>query len=338
MSRAELRIRVSSLENNIKSLYRFSQKPIIAVLKANAYGVGALQVALLMDKLEEISALAVACVEEGIDLRKVGVKKKILVLGGVLKGEEKAFVEYNLTPVVSHKEHLKALAGLNIPIQIKYDTGMGRLGFLEEVIKDNRVEGILSHLSSPLDEEYSKLQIERFVKILNHYRGLKYVHMESSAGVVYRIPFTTHIRVGLALYGEKPMPNYPVSITPALELRAKILSVKTLPTGFSVSYSRTYITEKPTRVGVVAFGYADGLMKSLSNKAYLFYKGKPVKIIGNITMDMTMVDLTNTDAQVGDWIEIVGQNQSFTDLAKLAGTIPYELMTNLSSRIRRVVL
>ena len=153
MSRAELRIRVSSLENNIKSLYRFSQKPIIAVLKANAYGVGALQVALLMDKLEEISALAVACVEEGIDLRKVGVRKKILVLGGVLKGEEKAFVEYNLTPVVSHKEHLKALAGLNIPIQIKYDTGMGRLGFLEEVIKDNRVEGIHSHLSSTLDEE-----------------------------------------------------------------------------------------------------------------------------------------------------------------------------------------
>ena len=338
MSRAKLTIKVKGLEENIKNLYHFSQKPIIAVVKANAYGVGVLQIVPMLEKLEEVSAFAVACIEEGIELRKAGIRKKILVLGGVLKGEEKAFGEYDLTPVVSHKEHLKALAGLTIPIQIKYDTGMGRLGFLEEVIKDDRVEGILSHLSSPLDEEYSKLQIERFAKIVSHYRGLNYVHMESSAGVVYRIPFTTHIRVGLALYGEKPMPNYPVSLTPALELRAKILSVKTLPAGFSVSYSRTYITEKPTRVGVVAFGYADGLMKSLSNKAYLFYKGKPVRIIGNITMDMTMIDLTNTDAQVGDWIEIVGQNQSFTDLAKLAGTIPYELMTNLSSRIRRVVL
>ncbi len=338
MSRAELRVRVKNLVENVKSLCRFSQKPIIAVVKADAYGVGAMQVCSVLEGLKEVSAFAVACVEEGIELRKAGIRKKVLVLGGALKGEEKAFVEYALTPVLSHREHLKALEGIDIPIQVKYDTGMGRLGFLEELVKDHRIEGVLSHLSSPLDEEHSRLQIERFQRITKHYQNLKYVHMESSAGVIYRIPFTTYIRIGLALYGEKPMQNYPVELKPALELRAKLISVKTLPAGFPISYSKSHITDKPTKVGVVAFGYADGLMKSLSNKAYLFYKGKPVKIIGNITMDMTMVDLTNTDAQVGDWIEIVGQNQSFTDLAKLAGTIPYELMTNLSSRIRRVVL
>ncbi|HAV39753.1 MAG: alanine racemase [Aquificota bacterium] len=337
MYRAVLSIRSQNIKENLVNLLRYTGKPIIAVVKANAYGIGAIYVSSILENFDEVSAFAVACVEEGIELRRAGIKKKILVLGGVLKGEAKAFLEYNLTPVVSHWEHLKALEGLNVPIQVKYDTGMGRLGFLEELVEDERVEGVLSHLSSPLDRDFSSLQIEKFEKIVKRYSNLRYIHMESSAGVVYRIPFTTHIRVGLALYGEKPMQDYPIELKRAIELKARIISIKDLPAGFPISYSRTYITEKPTRVGVVAFGYADGLMKSLSNKAYLYYQGKPIKILGNITMDMTMVDLTGTEAKVGDWVEIVGENQSFTDLAKLAGTIPYELMTNLSSRIRRQV-
>ncbi|MFN4012751.1 MAG: alanine racemase [Aquificaceae bacterium] len=337
MPRAILKIKKEHIKENVKNLYKYSGKPIIAVIKANAYGIGALPISLLLEGMEEVSAFAVACVEEGIELREAGIKKKILVLGGVLKGEAKAFIEYNLTPVVSHQEHLKVLEGLNIPIHIKYDTGMGRLGFLDEVVKDERVEGVLSHFSSPLDRDFSLLQIERFEKIVKRYTYLKYIHMESSAALVYKIPFTTHVRIGLALYGERPMQDYPIELKRALELKAKIISIKDLPTGFPISYSRSYITERPTRVGVVAFGYADGLMKSLSNKAHLYYRGKPVKILGNITMDMTMVDLTGMEAKIGDWVEVVGENQSFTDLAKLAGTIPYELMTNLSSRIRREV-
>ncbi len=338
MWRAILRIKKDHIRKNVESLYKYSGKPLIAVVKADAYGIGAIPISLLLQDMEEISAFAVACVEEGIELRKAGIKKKILVLGGVLKGEEKAFIEYKLTPVVSHMEHLKALENIPIPIQVKYDTGMGRLGFLEEVIEDERIEGVLSHLSTPLDENFSRLQIDSFKEIVKMYKGLKYIHMESSAGVIYRVPFASHIRVGLALYGEKPFQDYPVELKPAIEIRAKIISVKNLPTGFPISYSKSYITEKPTKVGVVAFGYADGLMKSLSNKAYLYYKGEPVKILGNITMDMTMIDLTGKEAQVGDWVGIVGENQSFTFLAKIAGTIPYELMTNLSSRIKREVV
>ncbi|MFN7065487.1 MAG: alanine racemase [Aquificaceae bacterium] len=335
MPRAVLKIYEEHLKANVKNLYTYTGKPIIAVVKADAYGIGAVPISLLLEN--EVSAFAVACVEEGIELREAGIKKKVLVLGGILKGEEKAFLEYQLTPVVSHWEHLKALEGIPLPIQVKYDTGMGRLGFLEEIIEDHRVEGILTHLSSPLDEDFSLWQINKFKEFLKRYRSLRYIHVESSAGIVYRLPFTTHIRIGLAFYGEKPLQNYPVELKGALELKAKIISVKMLPAGFPISYSRSYITEKPTRVGVVAFGYGDGLMKSLSNRAHLYYKGKAVNILGNITMDMTMVDLTGTDAQVGDWIEIVGENQSFTDLAKTAGSIPYELMTNLSSRIRREV-
>lgn len=337
MPRSLLIIKRESIKENVKNLYVYTGKPIIAVVKADGYGIGAIPVSLILENLKEVSAFAVACPEEGIQLRKAGIKKKILVLGGVLKDEVQAFLEYNLTPVVSHWEHVKALEGVDIPIQVKYDTGMGRLGFLEEVVEDKRVEGVLSHLSSPLDSEFSFLQIKRFEKILKNYKRLSYVHMESSAGVIYRLPFTTHIRVGLALYGEKPFPDYPINLSRAIELKAKIISIKTLPPGFPISYSRTFITEKPTKVGVIAFGYGDGLMKSLSNRACLYYRGIPVRILGNITMDMTIVDLTDTSAQVGDWVEIVGVNQSFTDLAKIAGTIPYELMTNLSSRIRREV-
>ncbi|MCX8060179.1 MAG: alanine racemase [Aquificaceae bacterium] len=338
MPRAELRISKENLLRNLELLYSFSGKPLIAVVKADAYGLGAPLVASVLEERKEVSALAVACVEEGIELRKAGIAKKILVLGGVLKGEEKALVEYRLTPVVSHREHLRAVEGLPIPIQVKYDTGMGRLGFLEGTLQDPRIEGVLSHLSSPLDESYSLQQIEKFRRLVEAYGKLPYVHVESSAGLLYRVAFTTHIRVGLALYGEKPCPTYPVEIRRVLNLRARIISIKTLPAGFPVSYSKSYITQKASRVGVVAFGYADGLMKSLSNKASLWYQDKPVRILGNITMDMTMVDLTGTQAQVGDWVEIVGERQSFTDLARLAGTIPYELMSNLSKRVQRRVV
>ncbi len=326
-----------ALEHNVKALYNYTKKPIIAVVKADAYGMGALHICELLEKVEEVSAYAVACLEEGIELRQAGIKKKILVLGGVLRGEGKHMKEFNLTPVVSHEEHLRALEELDIRFHVKYDTGMGRLGFLDGVLRDERIEGVMSHLSSPLDKEFSRHQIEKFEKILQAYKGLSYIHLESSAGIAYKLPFTTHIRVGLAIHGEYPAPDYPVKLERVYTLKAQLLSVKELPPNFPVSYSRTYTTDRRKKVGVVAFGYADGLIKSLSNVGHLYYEGRPVKILGNITMDMTMVDLDPTDAKVGDYVEIVGPNQSFGELAKSAGTIPYELMCNLSKRIRRVV-
>ncbi len=338
MPRSVLLIDKQALLHNVQSLYQFSRKPIIAVVKSDAYGVGVKHIASVLDSSREVALLAVACVEEGIELRKLGVKKPILILGGVLKGEGRALVDYKLTPVISHREHMKAVEGLRIPLHLKYDTGMGRLGFLEELIKDSRVEGLLTHLSSPGDEEFSQRQIESFRKILERFQKVRYVHLESSAGLVYRVPFATHIRVGLALYGEKPLPNYPIELKPVLTLRARLISVKELPKGYPISYSRSHILERDSLVGVVAFGYADGLIKNLSNRGTLYYGGKPIRILGNITMDMTIVDLTGTHPKVGDWVDIVCQNQSFTDIAKLAGTIPYELMCNLSRRIKRRVV
>ncbi|AAC07650.1 alanine racemase [Aquifex aeolicus] len=338
MPRAILEINSERIRHNVKKLSEFSGKKVIAVIKADAYGIGSIQMAKILEPIEEVDAFAVACVEEGVELRKMGIKKEILILGGVLKDEVPLVEEYFLTPVVSDIEHLRAIGNRDIKFHVKYDTGMGRLGFLNEVIHDPRVEGIMSHLSSPADEEFSKLQIKKFEEIVKKYTKVEKIHMESSAGVVYRVPFTTHIRVGLAMYGEKPLKNYPVDIKPALTLKAKLISVKELPENYPVSYSRTYVTKKKTKTGVVAFGYADGLMKTLSNRSYLLYKGEKLPIFGNITMDMTIVDLKNTDAKVGDWVYVVNEERTFTELAREAGTIPYELMCNLSKRIKRVVV
>ncbi len=336
--RSVLRIKKEAVIHNVREISKFSKKKIIAVVKSDAYGMGVKLVVPILNDLPEVEAFAVACPEEGVLLREMGVKKEILVLGGVFPEDMEAVTSYGLTPVVSDPEHLKAIGRAEVRFHVKYDTGMGRLGFLEEVIEDPRVTGIMSHLSTPGDEEFSREQIKRFSSIVTRYpKGLK-VHMESSAGVIYRVPFTTHVRIGLALYGEKPLKNYPLDLRPAVSLEAKVISVKEVPAGFPISYGRTYITSKRTKIGVVAFGYADGLMKSLSNRGTLLYRGKELPIIGNITMDMTIVDLGDAEVRVGDWVTVVGEGRTFGDLARQAGTIPYELMCNVSSRVRREVI
>jgi len=338
MPRAVLEINAERIKQNVKKLSEFSGKKVIAVIKADAYGIGSIDIAKILEPLTEVDAFAVACAEEGVELRKKGVKKEILILGGVLKEEVPLLEECSLIPVISDKEHLKVLGNRDIKFHVKYDTGMGRLGFLNEIIDDPRVEGVMSHFSSPADPEFSKAQMKKFEEIVKNYKSVEKIHMESSAGVVYRVPFTTHIRVGLAIYGEKPLKNYPVDIKPALTLKARLISVKELPENYPISYGRTYITKSKTKVGVVAFGYADGLMKTLSNRSYFLFKGEKLPILGNITMDMTVIDLKGSDAKVGDWIYVVNEERTFTELAKEAGTIPYELMCNLSKRIKRVVV
>lgn len=333
-----LRVKRSAIEHNVKELFRYSGKKLIAVVKSDAYGMGVRYIAPILRELPEVDSFAVACVDEGVFLRELGIKGEVLILGGILPEEIEAVKEYELTPVVSDPEHLKVLGKEDIKFHIKYDTGMGRLGFVEEFIKDPRIVGVMSHLSTPADEKFSREQIKKFEGIVRRYKGRLKIHLESSAGVIYKVPYTTHIRVGLALYGEKPLRYYPLDLKPAVSLEARLLSVKEVPKGFPISYGRTFITQSTTKIGVVAFGYADGLMKSLSNRGYLLHKGLRLPIIGNITMDMTILDLSGTDIKVGDWVTVVNEERTFGELAREAGTIPYELMCNVSSRVKREVI
>jgi len=336
--RSVLEIKREAVERNVRELFRFSGKRIIAVVKSDAYGMGVRFIAPILRELPEVDSFAVACAEEGVLLREMGIRGEILVLGGILPEELQAVKDYRLTPVVSDREHLKIIGREKVSFHLKFDTGMGRLGFVGEVIDDPRITGVMSHLSTPADREFSLRQINLFGSIVSRYgRGLK-VHIESSAGVIYRVPYTTHIRIGLALYGEKPLRDYPVPLCPAVNLKARLISVKEVPAGHPISYGRTFITSRPMRIGVVAFGYADGLMKSLSNRGHLLYRGKKLPILGNITMDMTVVDLSGTEARVGDWVTVVGEGRTFGELARSAGTIPYEIMCNISARVKREVI
>jgi len=324
---------------NVTELCRYSQKKIIAVVKSDAYGIGVEYIAPLLQGLPQVEAFAVASAEEGVSLREMGIKKEIIILGGILREEVEAIKSYKLTPVVSDREHLELLKGKNVKFHVKYDTGMGRLGFTEDIlIRDHRITGIMSHLSTPADREFSLYQIKKFENIVKKYKGSFKIHIESSAGIIYKVPYTTHTRIGLALYGEKPLRNYPINIKPVLELKARVISVKEIPPKHPISYGRTYTAPCKMRIGIVAFGYGDGLIKSLSNRGYLFFEGEKLPIVGNITMDMTIVDLKNSPVCVGDWITVVGPEQSFGDLARCAGTIPYEIMCNISQRVKRKII
>jgi alanine racemase len=343
-------INTENLKKNVENLYKFSNKKIFAVVKADAYGHDACIVSKTLSSLDIVEGFCVATGYEGYLLREAGITKPIIVLGGILKQELELFNRYSLTPVISDFSHFEVAQKLeHKKIHIKFDTGMRRLGFyqsdiekLKEKIKDFEVEGILSHFpSADTDPDYTKSQIEEFKEIVKMLDvNPKYIHIQNSAGVVYDCPFCNTIRLGIAIYGEKPTQDYPVSLYPVMTVLSKVISVKSVKKGDRISYCGTFKADRDMKVAVVSFGYADGLPRSLSNKGYVLINGKYCKIVGNITMDMTIVDVSDLDTvNVGDDVVIVGKLQDkeikFSDIAKISGTIAYEIMCGISKRVIR---
>lgn len=343
-------INITNLIQNLKNIHSFSKKGIFAVVKADAYGHDAKIVSKAISELEFVKKLCVATPVEGKELREIGISKDILVLGGILDGEEELFLKYDLTPVVS------TLSGLNIAkkigikkIHIKFDTGMHRLGFYREdipkikpLLSSFEIEGVMSHFpSADTDIELTKKQIENFYTIIDELNiNPKHIHLQNSAGIVYNCDRCSDIRIGLAMYGEKPSENFPVELNPVMSVYSKIISIKEIKKGSKISYCGSFTADRDMKVGVVAFGYADGLLRLLSNRGHILIKGKRAKILGNITMDMVMVDLSDINTQIGDEVIIVGKSEeeriTFTDIAKLTGTIPYEIMCGISKRVKRL--
>ncbi|PMP63885.1 MAG: alanine racemase, partial [Sulfurihydrogenibium sp.] len=283
-------------------------------------------------------------------LRKSGIKKPILVLGGVLKEEVDIFNDFNLVPVVSDFYHLEVVKKLKRnTVHIKFDTGMRRLGFylsevdkLKNYLNDLTVEGVLSHFpSADSDRDYTLNQILEFKKVLYTLNiKPKYIHIQNSAGIVYECPFCNAVRVGLAIYGEKPTVDYPVELKPVMSIVSKVVSLKKVKKGDKISYNGTFKAEKDMKVAVVAFGYADGLPRALSNKGYVIINEQKCRILGNVTMDMVVVDVSHlNEVNVGDSVIIVGksgnQEITFSDIANISGTIPYEIMCGISKRVLR---
>lgn len=337
---------------------------VSGVVKADAYGHGACEISRI---LEERGArwLAVSSVEEGVALRRAGRAARILVMAGFLPYEREALLEFNLTPAVHSLEDIAMLDELRRPIgyHLKIDSGMGRLGTracpdsVARAIRaavHARCEGLMTHFASAAD--YGSLQTDHqeaaFLEMRDRLRqaGIApaYLHTSSTNAIAYgrRGAWHNMVRAGHAIYGylspaRGEAPARILHVKPALEWKAKILVVKEVPEGALIGYGGSFRAPRPMRIGVLAVGYADGLPHRLSNKGRILAGGKPAAILGTVSMDLTTVDLTLAPALgPGDEVTILGHEgecrQDAQQIARIAGTISYNILCSISARVKRV--
>jgi alanine racemase len=309
---------------------------------------------------EGVDGLCVALPEEGIELRQAGLLLPVLILGGTYADGAAETLAFGLTPVVHDLEQIARLhevaRGRQVKVHLKVDTGMSRLGVaigdLPRVLWRARrypsvvIDGVMSHLAAAdVGEDATLDQLDRFGDALRlvSEAGLRpaKIHMANSAGV-FRFP-TTHfdlVRPGLALYGVSPAPGCGLSLEPVMTVLTAIVHMRTLEPGDRVSYGGTFVARRPTRLGVLPVGYADGLSPRMSNLGSVLVRGHRAPVVGAVCMDMCMIDVTDIDgAGVGDEVVLLGrqgdEEVTATELAGIHGSVPHEVLTSVSRRVPR---
>jgi alanine racemase len=344
---------------------------ILAVVKADAYGHGFMDVSRELELLD-VTAFGVAFLAEGIQLRKAGIDRPVLLLGGIYPGQERKCVGYGLSTVVFNLEQawaLDAAAGKlfrKARIHLKVDTGMGRLGihhldaprFLAELkgFRNLELEGIISHFASAdeLDDDgrrFTETQSKNFSAVLEAVRregfAPRYIHLSNSAAAFsLDLPFCNLVRPGIALYGALPSADFEgkMDLKPVMRLTSRIAMLKWVEPGTSVSYARTFVSGRRTLVASVPVGYADGYCRALTNRGDALVRGMRAKVAGTVCMDWIMLDVTDIpDVAVGDEVTLLGSDGAGNriraeELAERAGTIPYEIFCGISKRVPRAYL
>ena len=372
LKRTWAEINLDNLAENYQKL-RQQVKPgtkFLGVVKADAYGHGAVRVAR---KLEQLGAdyLAVSNVEEAEELRHNGVHMPILLLGYTPEDMTETLIENDVTQDVPSLEMARAYSaeagklGKVLRVHLKLDTGMGRLGFqcdeehfeesLREILEAVQLpnldwEGVFMHfcVSDEPDSircrEFTKLQHERFVHMITEVESRAYMrfrlhHCCNAGGVAYFPEYAWDmVRPGILLYGSGDMAGE-MGLKPVMTVKTAIGPVKTFEAGASISYGRTYFTTGHQRIGVVPIGYADGLFRLNSNQWKMLTRDGPAPIRGRICMDMCMIDLTDLpNIGTGDVVEVFGEHNLVNDMAKQVQTIPYELLCAISKRVPRLYL
>lgn len=360
-------IRLSNLDSNLRWLRSLlgPHTRIMAVIKANAYGHGAVRVA---EKLEKsgVEHLAVAFLEEALELRNHGIRCPILLLNGFWPGQEQEVILNGLTPAVFELRMVQDLArvarrlGTAASYHIKIDTGLVRLGAewqsAVELVKaclreaPARCEGIYTHLSSSerIDCPSTHLQLKRFQDIADTLKinqlSPNWHHAANSAAVVnFRGSWFDTVRPGLILYGVNPCEKTLEAphLKPLLTFRTRIMQLKFVGTGSSIGYGGVHTVVRPSVIATLPVGYADGLNRLLSNQGSALVRGHKVPIVGLISMDLSLIDVTDVpEVSLGDEVVLIGKQGnleiSVTEVARLAGTIPYEIFCNISRRVPRV--
>ncbi len=339
-------------------------RPVLAVVKADGYGHGAVQVSRTLLKAGA-HGLAIACLEEALELREAGITAPIVVLFGLPPDKVSYCFDYNLIPVVWSVDQARVLSkeatrrSSSITLHVKIDTGMGRLGLhpgeaVESVVKiidlpGLVVEGILSHFSDAdlASTNVAEAQLELFRLVASKLQdmGIRILfrHMANSAAVLrFRESFLDMVRPGLMLYGYDPVSGQSdVNLRPAMTIKSTLISVKRVPSGTPVSYGRTFCTKRESLIATMAAGYADGFSTALSNCGRVIVRGKIAPVVGRVCMDLTMLDVTEVDGvSAGDEVILVGKKEGYElwadTMAELAGTIPYEILTSVGKRVKRV--
>jgi alanine racemase len=335
---------------------------MMAVVKDNAYGHGAVIVARELEKLG-VDMLGVAITEEGVELRNGGIKKPILILTGIRREEIDAVIEYDLIPMAFDDELVRALSvaavrrNKRVKVHLKFDTGMGRLGvpvqgarkFLERMrdFPNLVIEGVASHFSMA-DEEYSRAQLKAFREVVEFLQGEGirpyYMHVSSSAPMIdFPDSRFNLVRPGIMIYGSYPSKEYVgrIGLRSVMRFRTIIAFLKRVSAGARISYGGTFIAERESLIACLPVGYGDGYNRLLSNRGEVLVRGKRAPVVGRICMDVTMVDVTEVEGvSMGDEVVLLGGQGgdaiTAEEIAEKIGTISYEILCMVGKRVPRV--
>lgn len=369
-SRVKAVISLDAVTQNFEEMRKNIKKDtqIIAVIKADAYGHGAVQIAHLMEPFEYIWGFATATAEEALELRAAGIRKPILILGIVFEEHLEALAREDVRIAVCTLELAAQFAevgkrlGKTVHIHLAVDTGMTRIGFrdvpesIEEIravskLENLEIEGIFTHFAraDEYDRAPAMVQLERYLRFADMLEEegihISVRHCSNSAGII-RIPEANLnvVRAGITIYGIYPSDEVErdiVKLAPAMELKSHVSYVKDVEKGCAVSYGGTYVTDRQTRLATIPVGYADGYPRLLSNKGWVLIHGKKAPICGRVCMDQFMVDVTDIpDVKAGDEVTLMGRDGdefiSVETLGELSGRFPYEFVCDVSKRVPRV--
>ncbi len=356
-----LEIDLDCLDRNIEQVQRWvgDEVAILLTVKADAYGHGAVQVAHAAQS--RVKVFGVATVDEAVELRDSGIKNDILILSPILETEIAVVARHGFAITLSGADFAEAIARQGvppIPVHVEVDTGMGRTGVAEDEAFDEirriaaipavALQGVYTHFPvSDSDAEFTRAQVTRFGDLVARLRGagvvVPIVHSANSAAVDgVRESHMNLVRPGLLAYGLHPSGAKPsVDVTPIMSWKSRIVRVRRVAKGKSISYARSFVTERDSVIGVVPVGYGHGYPLHLSRHGQMLVGGHRVRIVGRVTMDMTMVDLTDLPEppRAGDEVVLVGAQAgdvlTFHDLAAWGDTIAYEIMCGISKRVPR---
>ncbi len=368
--RVYAQIDLDAIEYNIEHIAKRigPDKGIFAVIKTDGYGHGAVPVAKLLEEKEQVCGYAVATLEEGLTLRKNGIRKQILILGYTFPEQYEALIQAELSPAVYRADMARSLSetagkmGAEVSIHLKVDTGMRRIGLQPDdegfteakeilAMPNLRHAGIFTHFAKADEEDKapSQAQLALFLEFAARLEEAGYTfdmkHCANSAGII-DLPesYFDAVRAGISLYGVYPSQEVDkelVPLRPALSLKSTVVHVKTVPAGMTVSYGGTYQTTRPTVIATVPVGYGDGYPRLLSDRGYVLIRGQRAPIIGRVCMDQFMVDVTEIPGvSMRDAVTLIGEEKgqriTVDELGDLCGRFSYEFLCDLGKRIPRI--